>query len=149
MVPRRGSVANHTILLRLYLINLRGQTHNILVYLIDPRMKGKLRISRLDLRGFYITRIVQNLLLCEVRSTGTERLDKKPKRIDNIFARVIFHQFDQSLGNSAIGNLRSLCQRSVDTNRFYRMSGNVHSDCILACSLTHPCTHLRTPEQSS
>ena len=93
-------------------MNLREQTYHILVYVVYPRVKGELRISRIDLRGLQISRVVQNLFVGEVRRTGTERLDKRLKQTDNLIARVIFHQFDQSLRYSAIGNLGSLCQRS-------------------------------------
>ena len=93
-------------------MNLMEQTYHILINVVYPRVKGELRISRIDLRGFQISRVVQNFFVSEIRRTGTERLDQRLKQTDNLIARVIFHQFDQSLRYSAIGNLGRGCQRS-------------------------------------
>ena len=92
--------------------------------------------------------VVQSLFVGEGGSTDAERLGQSLKRTDNLFARVFFHQFDQSLGYSAIGNLESPCQRLDDTRRCYRMRANVRSDFILACRITHHRTHPHKLEQS-
>lgn len=77
-------------------------TYNILVCLVYPRMKGKLRLSSIDL---CTSQIAQSLVVLEVGRADNEPLRETLKQDDNVFAGVAFHHFDQRTGYSVVWNL--------------------------------------------